>query len=154
MIYVTTSGMPLPFRRLIKKMDDLAGQIAEEVVIQGAVEYEAKSASYFRYFRRHEADEKLRTARLIVSHAGAGTIIKAIEYSTPIIILPRLKSLNEHYSDHQMELARAIEGRKGVKVIYDINELDNILDFNEKPEKAESADSGITQAIKSYINSL
>lgn len=154
MIYATTSGMPFPFWRLIKKMDDIAGQIEEEVVIQGAVDYETRNASYFRYFRRHEADDMLRKARLIVSHAGAGTIIKAIEYSTPIIILPRLKKLNEHYSDHQIELARAMDGRKGIKVIYDIDELDNVLDFSEKPENTEGINSGITQDIKSYINSL
>jgi UDP-N-acetylglucosamine transferase subunit ALG13 len=52
MIFVTIGSAVkgIEFTRLIKKMDDIAGKIDEEVVMQiGTVPYEPQNAKYFRY---------------------------------------------------------------------------------------------------------
>lgn len=153
MIFVTVSGMSLPFWRLIKKMDEIAGRIDEEVLIQGGAEYNAVNARYVKYLRREEASDTIRDARLVIAHAGAGTLIKAIAFNTPIVIVPRLKKLKEHHSDHQLELAEKLEGREGIKVVYDVDELEASLDFSIAPKKSHET-NGMIEAISSYINGL
>lgn len=153
MIYVTVSGLPLSFTRLIEKMDEIAGEIKEEVLIQGVTDYEAKHAKYEKYFPREKAEQLIKNARLVISHAGIGTIICAIQFGTPIIIVPRLQRLKEHYNDHQLEIARAMEGRKGIKVAYDIDKLKDVLNFSEIPQMG-SGRAKLIQTIKSYVDSL
>lgn len=154
MIYVTVSGMSLPFWRLIKKMDEIAGQIDEEVLIQGGADYTPSHAKYVKYLRREEAMNITKDARLVVSHAGAGTIINAIHFAIPIIIVPRLKRLKEHYSDHQLELAKKLESRKGIKVIYDVNVIKDSLDFSEEPNFDSVGKDRLTGAIKQFVDRL
>jgi len=62
------------------------------------------------------AMEYLRTSELVVSHAGIGTIILCKEYGTPLVILPRRKKYREHMNDHQLEVAEALERRKGENI--------------------------------------
>lgn len=150
MIYVTVSGLPLPFMRLIKKMDEIAGNIQEEVIIQSGVDYTAKQAKYAKYFSRKEADQLIERARLVISHAGIGTIICAIQSGTPLIIVPRLKKFNEHYNDHQLEIADAMQQRAGIKVIYDVDELNGVLAFSEIPQIG-TGKAKLVETIKSYV---
>jgi len=153
MIYVSTGGSVLPFLRLIKKMDEIAGEIDEKVIIQGGVNYIAKHAEYKNYLSREEADETVRQARLVISHAGAGITVKAIEFLTPIIIVPRLAKLNEHFNDHQLELATVLEERKGIKVIYDIDLLKEAISFSEIPQPGTGRKK-LVEAIREYVVTL
>lgn len=153
MIYVSTGGSVLPFLRLIKKMDEIAGEIDEKVIIQGGVNYIAKHAEYKNYLSREEADETVRQARLVISHAGAGITVKAIEFLTPIIIVPRLAKLNEHFNDHQLELATVLEERKGIKVIYDIDLLKEAISFSEISQPGTGRKK-LVEAIREYVVTL
>lgn len=153
MIYVSTGGSVLPFLRLIKKMDEIAGEIDEKVIIQGGVNYIAKHAEYKNYLSREEADETVRQARLVISHAGVGIAIKAIEFLTPIIIVPRLAKLNEHFNDHQLELATVLEERKGIKVIYDIDLLKEAISFSGIPQPGTGRKK-LVEAIREYVVTL
>lgn len=153
MIYVTASGVPLAFRRLIEKMDKIAADLEEEVIIQGGYDYAAKNATYHKYFPRRQADKHIQNARLIVSHAGIGTIINALQYRKPIIIIPRLKKYNEHFNDHQLEIAEALRERKGIKVIYDVEELEDSLSFSERPDIGAGR-KRLINTIKSYVENI
>lgn len=153
MIYVSTGGSVLPFSRLVTKMDEIAGEINEEVYIQGGLEYNARYAKYSRYFPREKALELMKEARLVVSHAGAGTILDSINVSVPIIIVPRLKKFNEHFNDHQLDLAKVLEGRQGIKVVYDVDKLKEELNFTEIPVSS-SKKINLINAIKSYLEDV
>lgn len=128
MILVTVGNHNQGFDRLVKKMDEIALKIDEKIIIQiGDTKYKPLNADYFT-FDSYENMKKLNgEARVVVSHAGVGSIITALEQGTPIIIVPRLKKFNEVLDDHQMEIAEAISGNKNVKVIYDVNDLEKIL---------------------------
>ena len=54
--------------------------------------------------------EKLyQKADLIVTHAGAGSILQGVKSQKKIIAVPRLKKYQEHVNDHQLELANKLE---------------------------------------------
>jgi hypothetical protein len=44
---------------------------------------------------------QIEAARLVVAHAGMGTILTAAELGKPLILMPRRAKFNEHRNDHQ-----------------------------------------------------
>ncbi len=124
MIYVTVGKGIDPFDRLVKAADIFAGQSGDEVFIQsGCSEYKPRNASYRDFLTFPEAEEFLKSASVIVSHAGIGTIIGALTAGVPIAVVPRYKKYKEHFNDHQLEIAEVVKGRPGVEVVYEGGDL-------------------------------
>ncbi|MDH3707466.1 MAG: glycosyl transferase family 28, partial [Acidimicrobiia bacterium] len=69
-------------------------------------------------FRRRVAD-----AELVISHAGMGTILTALECETPILVMPRLASQGEQRNDHQVDTANRLREVAGIPVAADEREL-------------------------------
>ena len=112
MIFVTVGNDFRPFDRFLKKMDEIARRLPDNLVIQtGHSGYRPKNAPHFDFVSFDEANDHIRKSQLVVSHAGIGTIILCKEYGTPILIFPRRKGYGEHMNDHQMEIAKALEER-------------------------------------------
>ncbi|MHB8173806.1 MAG: glycosyltransferase [Nitrospirota bacterium] len=155
MIYATVGKMPLGFDRLIKAADSLAASIGEKVFIQaGSSGYVPANASYKDFLTLPEAEAMQAEADVIISHAGIGTIIGALRSGTPIIIMPRREKLGEHFNDHQMEIARAVLGRPGVEVVYDVAELPAALGklLGQKGKfKPQEKGAGIIAAIEDFL---
>jgi UDP-N-acetylglucosamine transferase subunit ALG13 len=133
MIFVTVGNDFRSFDRLLKKMDEIAPFLPDEVVIQrGYSRYRPLNTDSFDFVPMEKAIEYLRGARLVVSHAGIGTIMLCKEYGIPILILPRRKRYQEHMNDHQMEIARELEkrGDESVDVLFEEESLkEKILDI-------------------------
>ena len=92
MIFVTVGGMR-PFGRLVKEMDRIAGELDEKVVMQiGSTDYEPKNCEYFRFVPRKDIEEFYASARVIVCHAGGGSILTALQHGKPLVLVPRIKS--------------------------------------------------------------
>lgn len=125
MIFVTVGSGPLDFSRLVKKMDDLAGELGEEVVIQqGYTLYEPAHARVFSFVPYEEAMRLFQEAEVIVGHASAGPIMNARQFNKPVIIFPRDDRRQELIDGHQMGTARAMEGSsRMIEVIYEAEEL-------------------------------
>ncbi len=154
MIFVTVSLDLHPFHRLIRKMDEIAGQLDEEVIIQGGIDYEAKNAKYLKWIPRNKMQEPVVQARLVVTHAGIGAILLAMQHRKPLIIVPRMKKYKEHHNDHQLQVARQIQGRRGIKVVYDVDNLRDMLDFSEEPNFDSVGKDRLTGAIKQFVDRL
>ena len=157
MIFVTVGMHQEGFDRLIKKMDEIAGNIDEEVIMQiGSTEYQPRNAKYFEFTEDFQRVQELnRKARVVVCHGGAGTIITALEQGTPVIAVPRLKRYGEHINDHQLELVDALVEEGKVMAVYDVEELEGalnnlILNSSLKIEK----DERLVNALKEYMEEL
>ncbi len=129
MIFVTVGMHYQGFERLIRKMDEIAGKIDEEVVMQiGSTQYTPKFARYFDFV---DSDSTImdyfRNARVIVSHAGAGTLLNTLILGKPIIVVPRLKEFGEHIDDQQLELAKHLSDQGKVFALLDTDDLLGIL---------------------------
>jgi len=131
MIFVTT-GTQAPFDRLIKCMDDIAPTLhGVEIIAQiNQSKYKVKNMKAFAAMNPIEFDETFLRADLIISHAGMGTIISALQNNKPTIILPRSAALGEHRNEHQLATAKILEKLKYIHVIYDEQQLNaKILTF-------------------------
>ncbi len=157
MIFVTVGTHYLGFERLIKEMDKIASRINEKIICQiGSTKYEPKNMNYFTFVEDEEKIAELyKKARIIISHAGAGSIFAALNYQKPLVVVPRLKKYNEHIDDHQLELAEVLEKEGKAVVIYDINNLENAIKKAKKLNyKRNKGNNNLIKFLKKYIKRL
>lgn len=130
MIFVTVGTDTHQFDRLLKEIDRLLAEkkIKEDVVAQtGNSGYSPKNCKYSGFFSEEEFSALLKKADLVISHAGAGSIIRSLEFGKATIIVPRRKKYGEHTDDHQMELAKELEIEGKAIVVYNINNLEDAI---------------------------
>lgn len=128
MIFVTVGNCHYGFERLLRKMDEIAGKIDEQVLIQiGHTNYQPQNADYFDYVPFSEALSYFELAKIVVGHVASGTIINAHKFRKPLIVVPRQQCLGEDVDDHQLETARALVGRPGIYVVFGVDELEEVI---------------------------
>lgn len=160
MIFVTVGSAPHSFKRLIKKMDEIASMIDKEVVIQkGLSSYQPTSAKYFDFVDYDVAMNYFKDADVIVSHASAGPILYARKFNNPLIMVPRRGDLHEHVDNHQMETARALgDSSEMIEVVYDVDNLEEAIERAYQKTKENSSFGtpisldGLTECISSFVN--
>jgi UDP-N-acetylglucosamine transferase subunit ALG13 len=109
-------------------MDKIAASLHEEVMIQcGLSSHKSGNVTIVNRLSPSEFTKLLNGARVIVSHAGIGTIIQAYKHAKPIILVPRRAELGEHRNDHQLATVKNLSGRKGIYVAYNLEEICQLL---------------------------
>jgi UDP-N-acetylglucosamine transferase subunit ALG13 len=149
----------LEFTRLIKKMDEVALNINEEVIMQiGSVTYEPRNAKYFRYTSYQENLSYFQMASLVIGHCGIGTILNALRFQKPIIVVPRRIEFGElTRDDHQVEIARRLEGKGLIEVVYEVEDLEfavkRALEKESKAIKGEASPerAKLIKTIKGFV---
>lgn len=154
MIFATI-GTQAPFDRFVKMLDELCQNINEEVVCQTIqTNYQAQNIKIVDFLPPDEFNQYLEKARLIIAHAGMGTIISALKQKKPIIIIPRLASLKEHRNDHQMATAMRMHELGYVYVAYDKAQLNELINRKDLKPLKEIGDLASTSLINSLNKSI
>lgn len=157
MIFVTIGGNT-PFDRLIQAVDgwaesnpqvDLLAQVGEGV-------YEPRHMRWSRFLEPAEFQQTLRSAELVVSHAGMGTILSALDLRVPLIVLPRRASLQEQRNEHQAATVAHLAGRGLFHPADDEHELVRLLDQHAVLPELDQHSSGanlqrLQQAVVAFI---
>ncbi len=133
MIFVTVGTHEQPFNRLVECMDKWAGNHEEEVIMQtGFSTYKPKNCIYQRMIPFEDMKKYISEARLIITHGGPSSFIMPLQISKIPIVVPRKKEFNEHINNHQVDFARAVEGRqRNIIVVEDVYDLERIIaDYN------------------------
>ena len=156
MIFVTV-GTQLPFDRLVRAVDEwVAANSAIEAFAQiGAGTYRPRHMAWEHRLAAADFREKLRAVRLVVSHAGVGSLLLALEAQKPMLIMPRRAALQEHRDDHQLATAKWLQGRPGITVVEDAAALHAALDdggWREPPPLRDTASPELLAAIRDFIN--
>ena len=156
-IFVTV-GTQLAFDRLITSVDAWAEKNpGVEIFAQiGPSSVKPRNFRYESFVSPAQANELFRSAELIVSHAGMGSILTALKYKKPILVMPRKASLGEHRNEHQLATARWLGNKGGISVA---NEADDI--FRNLSERSllragegisEFASTEFTTRLRCYID--
>ena len=124
MIFVTVGSM-FPFERMIRGMDDWTSQHpGQEVCAQiGGGKYEPRHMRWQRIITPNKYKKVVGSCRLIVAHAGTGSVFTASEFRKPIVLLPRRAAQKEHTTDHQLDTAKWLEDRQGIFIAWSEKEL-------------------------------
>lgn len=147
MIFLTT-GTQLSFDRLVRAVDEWAEVAAPSCEIVAQVLPPSQDPYVPRHFkplaRLSPADyaEVFSKARLVVSHAGMGTILTALTQGKHICIMPRQLKYNEHRNDHQLATVERLRDHPGLFRARDEEELPGCLDAAMR-DLAASPNTGI-----------
>lgn len=123
MILVTV-GMQLGFDRLIKAIDELAPSLGMPVTAQtGRGSYVARNITTVESIAPARFDELIKETRLLVAHAGIGTVLTAQRFGKPLVLFPRRASFGEHRNDHQLATVAQLKDRPGIAVAFEEADL-------------------------------
>jgi UDP-N-acetylglucosamine transferase subunit ALG13 len=125
MIFVTT-GTCEPFDRLLRAVD--AASIDEELVVQhGFSAVRPRGARCVEFLPFTELVELVREARVVVTHAGVGTVLTALANGKRPVVVPRRAGAGDAIDDHQLEFARRVAAGGLVTLVEDLDDLSAAL---------------------------
>lgn len=123
-IFVTV-GAQMPFDRLIKTIDQWAhAHQRDDVFAQiGSTDYRPSHIRWTPFLSTEEFRQRYEDAKVVIAHAGTGSIITALQLGKPILIMPRRASLRETRNDHQVATSEQFRKLDSVVVAMDEHEL-------------------------------
>lgn len=159
MIFVTLGTQDKPFSRLIEAVEKqvILGNIKEEVIVQsGCTKYSPGRLRIVDFMTEDEHIKTLKDARLIITHAGAGTIIQGLENNKVIIAAARKKEFGEHVNNHQEQLLENFSQAGYVLPLVDFDKLDKVLEEAKtfKPKEFKSNNDFFISKLIDEINLL
>ncbi len=150
-IFVTV-GTQLPFDRLVKQVDWWAGSNPCKVFGQiGRTQIKPRNIEWRDFLDIEEANERIRSADLLITHAGMGTILTRLETGKPLIVMPRVASLGEHRNDHQLATVRRLGHLPLITVIRDERHMEEALQSFEPEVDAQGIGAAASQSLVTAI---
>jgi UDP-N-acetylglucosamine transferase subunit ALG13 len=138
MILVTLGTLHFPFDRLLRALDGLPGD--EELVIQtrapGTGPAGARVVAELPY---EELAAEIRRARVVVCHAGVGSVLTALANGKRPVVVPRLARFGEAVDDHQLPFARRLAKAGAVTLAEEVAALPAALAAPGEPPAAFGA---------------
>lgn len=131
MIFLSV-GTQEPFDRLVEAVDRWAAGRGLEIFGQlGRLEtgsYRPRHFPFEPFISADRYEALVAGCRGMVAHAGMGTIISALTWGKPLVILPRKASLGEHRNEHQLATAEKFRARAGIRVADEAADVGPLLD--------------------------
>jgi exopolysaccharide biosynthesis glucuronosyltransferase PssE len=151
-IFVTVGTNEARFDRLLEAVATLPG--SHKIVVQhGSSSVQpANAAQCFEFLPFDDLVGKMRSARVVVTHAGIGSIMTALACGKRPIVVPRLARYGEAVDDHQLPVARRLESAGLVRVVEDLSSLEAaVLDAVAVVDVAIGADQRLVGELRDYI---
>lgn len=150
-------GTQLPFDRLVRTVDDWAAAAGRtDVVAQiGPSSYPPRALKAFPFLAPEAFRELQLNATIMISHAGMGSILTALEYGKPIIIMPRDHLRGEHRNGHQLATAERFKAVPGIYVASDerglIDHLTHLAELTGSQRLPPHAPASFTDRLRDFI---
>jgi UDP-N-acetylglucosamine transferase subunit ALG13 len=157
MIFVTV-GSDTPFDRLVKAVDRWAfGNGRRDVYAQiGKNSWKPQFVAYTEMLGPSDFKRHVMAAKVIVAHAGMGTILSALQFQKPLLVMPRRGPKGETRNDHQYDTALKLSGIDGIDVALDecelIQKLETIDDYQTVGSISNHAEESLTASIRNFIH--
>ena len=157
MIFLTV-GTQLPFDRLVKATDAWAMRFDRDDLFAqiGPSKWRPRHMPCADILDPAEFDRRFASADAIVSHAGVGTMVSAMELGIPLLVMPRRAGLFEHRSDHQLATAKSFQNQKHILVAWDADEIPQRLAqlsaMSRRQAISKQVSPGLLSAIRNFVN--
>ena len=158
MIFVSVGTEHFPFDRLVQAVDEASqGLGGEEVFIQlGEGRYIPRTSAWSRFLSFPEMVARVSSARIVVTHAGAGSILLCARQGKVPIVMARRRSFGEHVDDHQVELAQRLAELGYVLLAQSPEELGALLkDYPRRSavrKQPQSTCRELAQDLSAYLD--
>lgn len=114
---------PYGFRRLIERLIDLFDEKTEVIWQTGATKTADLPIDARSEMPHHELVDAIKSADLLVAHAGTGIALTAFQAGTCPVLVPREAAHREHVDDHQQQIANLL-GETGLAVSRKVDVLE------------------------------
>ncbi len=157
MILIFLGTIKMDFKRPLVEIENLCRQgfIDERIIVQaGYTKYSSKYFEMIPFIDPHRIDDLLNDARIVISHAGTGSVLSALKKEKKIIAVARYAEYDEHVDNHQIDLLNEfaeskyiIPWRKEDKLIH---LLEKVNEFKPNPYKSNK--QIVIEYIRKCIN--
>ena len=149
MIFATV-GSAEPFDRLVKALSELPG--TEEIVIQsGTSSTKPNHGHCVPFMTYEELGARIASARVVIAHAGVGTIMTVLQHGKRPLVVPRLAKLGEAVDDHQTAFARRLHDQGLVTLVEDTTELASLIALPVAEARARVGSTSLERELRSVI---
>jgi UDP-N-acetylglucosamine transferase subunit ALG13 len=156
MIFVTV-GTDMPFNRLVRVVDEWAQTSDRHDVFAqiGETDWQPAHIAWSNFLQPPEFARRFAEAEVVVAHAGMGTILSALQWEKPILVMPRRATLGEQRNEHQLATARHLSELGKINVAMDEIELRSMLDglgqLRPREKIGASASDSLITALREFI---
>ena len=133
-------------------MDAYAGETGERVVMQiGRSGFVAKNAETFAFVSKEQAEAYYEEARLVVCHAGIGSILGGMTRNKPLVLIPRTVLVPDSNDDQQAIVAEKVRSMgRGVVA----NGVSEVRDKIREAERLEFPPYERSTALSDFVADL
>lgn len=109
----------------MRMVDEIAPELGGEEIIAQSFDGEYTPANFTteRFIDPERFEEIMNRARIIIAHAGIGSIMSAMKRGKPLVVVARRADLGEHRNDHQIATAESLARTSNLCVAANASEL-------------------------------
>jgi UDP-N-acetylglucosamine transferase subunit ALG13 len=159
MILVLLGTFHIEFQRPLLAIEKLCaeGFLNEEIIVQSG--HTKLQSAYFTFIPFMEPEELLslyQRARIVITHAGTGSILKGVKMGKKVIAIARLKKYGEVVDDHQLEILNEFSKMKYICAWSENESLKQILtDIDQfTPSAYVSKKQDMIDHLHAYVRSI
>jgi beta-1,4-N-acetylglucosaminyltransferase len=151
-IFVTVGTNEAPFDRLLQAVAALS--TSEEIVVQhgSSAIVPANAARTYDFLLFDDLVREMRDSRVVVTHAGIGSIMTALSCGRRPVVAARLVANREAVDDHQLPVARRLQEAGLVTLVEDLARLEDALaKAGEEVDVSLGADERLVSELREYV---
>jgi UDP-N-acetylglucosamine transferase subunit ALG13 len=150
-ILVTVGSSGVAFDRLLEQIETL--DVDEEILVQhGPSRITPRNARCVPFLHFTELEGAIASARLVVTHAGVGSVLLTLMNGKQPIVVPREHRFGEVVDDHQVHLAERLAREGLVKLVRDADQLQAALrDFEDALVAAPTGGGNLLGDLADYL---
>ena len=155
LIFVTLGTQDKKFKRLLDAVEHI--NINEKIIAQvGSTEYESKKMEIHKFLTSEEFSKYMNDARVVITHAGVGTIIAGLNLNKKMIVAARRKEYKEHVNDHQLQILETFSKEGYIIPLEDFSKLEEIIKSidNFMPKQFTSNNKNFVRLLDKEIAKL
>ena len=117
----------------------------------GNTPYEPSHCVFDRFLDKQLLEDKMKSADVIISHGGFGSIRDGLSFKKPVIAVPRQQAYGERM-DLQEELVNELQEQGRILAVYDISKLESAIEGAKSFHAKQGDDKRIPQIISDYLS--
>jgi UDP-N-acetylglucosamine transferase subunit ALG13 len=121
-VVVALGTIHFPFPRLVRRLAEILPPDADVLWQTGVTKVGDAPIAATPELASAELEAAMRAADLVVTHAGVGSALSALEAGRAPLLVPRRAARGEHVDDHQEQVADEL-ARRGLAVVREADEL-------------------------------
>ena len=151
MIFVTVGTNEARFDRLLSAVAEL--RLDEELLVQHghSSPIHPPHAELVGFLPFEGLVETIRRARVVVTHAGVGSVMVALANGKRPIVVPRLQTFGEAVDDHQLQLGRRFAKAGLVTLVETPGALGEALMREQEAAAVVPASSSLAADLRTFL---